>query len=178
MITFELNILDWIQSNLSSAPIDTVMVGITHLGDKGLVWLALAALLLARAKTRRQGCAIVLALGLSLLVCNLTLKPFVARLRPFEFNSAVSLLIAAPRDYSFPSGHTASSFAAVGALYFTRWRYWGWAAMLAALVAFSRLYLYVHFPSDVLAGAMLGALLGGAGALLAGRAERLLASRP
>lgn len=165
MSNLELGVLNWIQAALRSPAADTVMVTITHLGDKGAVWLVLAAVLLARGKTRRYGWAVLAALTFSLLLCNLTLKPFVARLRPFELNSAVQLLVEKPADYSFPSGHTAASFAAVGALYFAGWRRWGWAAALAVLIAFSRLYLYVHFPSDVLAGAMLGIMLGGLGAL-------------
>lgn len=142
------------------------MVGITHLGDKGIVWILLALGLFVQPKTRKHGAAVIAALGLSLLVCNLMLKPFVARIRPCDINTAVQLLVAKPDDYSFPSGHTAASFAAVGALYFTHWRYWKWASVLAALIAFSRLYLYVHFPTDVLAGAMLGLVLGGAGVML------------
>lgn len=162
----ELGILDWIQRALRTPLCDAVMVGVTHLGDRGVVWIILAAALLAHGKTRRQGAAVAVALVLSALVCNLTLKPFVARVRPCDIDTTVQLLIAKPSDYSFPSGHASASFAAVAALYFTRWRHWKWAALLAVLIAFSRLYLYVHFPTDVLAGAMLGILLGGAGALI------------
>lgn len=168
MNDFELNILNWMQNTLRTPFGDAVMAGITHLGDKGAVWVLLAAALLMRGKTRRQGAAVAAALLFSLLACNLTLKPLAARIRPYDINTAVQLLVAKPQDYSFPSGHTAASFAAVGALYFSRWRCWWAAAVLAALIAFSRLYLYVHFPTDVIAGAVLGILLGGAGALLVG----------
>ena len=72
----------------------------------------------------------------------------------------MQLLIPNPTDFSFPSGHTAASFAAVAALYYFRCRYWYLAGTLAVLIAFSRLYLYVHFPTDILAGALLGLMLG------------------
>lgn len=174
MSNFELTFLDWIQANLRTSVGDALMVAITYTGSAGAVWIALTAVLLARKKTRRYGAAVLCALLLSLLVCNLTLKPFVARTRPFALNSDVALLIAEPEDFSFPSGHTSSSFAAAAALYFSHWRHWKWAAVWAALIAFSRLYLYVHFPTDVLAGAMLGLMFGGAGALLARKgADRL-----
>lgn len=171
---WEFDLLNWLQTNARTPLGDAVMVGVTHLGDKGVVWLALAAVLLWRAHTRRQGAAVALALLFSLLACNLTLKPLVARPRPFAFASAVQLLIAPPDDFSFPSGHTAASFAAVGALYATRWPGRHAAAVLAGCIAFSRLYLYVHFPTDVLGGALLGLVLGGLGALAAGGLSRAL----
>lgn len=95
------------------------------------------------------------------LLCNVTLKPLVARLRPFEIADTMrQLLIDPPSDFSFPSGHTTSSFAAATALAAARAR-GGLAAMiLAAVIAFSRLYLYVHYPTDVIAGALIGAFSG------------------
>lgn len=173
-VDFELGILNWMQENLRTSAADTFMVCVTRLGDKGLIWIALAAVLLARGKTRRHGLAVLLALALDLVCCNLVLKPLVARIRPCDWEPTIQLLIARPADYSFPSGHTAASFAAVGALYCGRWKYWPAAAALAALIAFSRLYLYVHFPTDVLAGALLGLWLGCAGAMLARKAENKL----
>ena len=109
-----------------------------------------------RSLPQEQYVELLAALLIVLVVCNLTLKPLVDRTRPFAANGFEGLLIAAPTDPSFPSGHTASSFAAAAA-WFRRDKRWGSAALvLAALIAFSRLYLYVHYPSDVLAGAALG----------------------
>jgi undecaprenyl-diphosphatase len=88
------------------------------------------------------------------------LKPLVARIRPCDVNTAVQLLIARPTDYSFPSGHTAASFAATFALYFSRKKLWIPAIGLAVLISFSRLYLYVHYPTDILAGVMIGIIMG------------------
>lgn len=95
-----------------------------------------------------------------MLVGNVCLKSFIARPRPCWLDSSVRLLIADPTDYSFPSGHTLSSV--IGATILTKTdRRFGYAAIpLAALIAFSRLYLYVHFPSDVLAAAVLGVMIG------------------
>lgn len=95
-----------------------------------------------------------------MLVGNVCLKNLIARPRPCWLDSSVRLLIADPTDYSFPSGHTLSSV--IGATILTKTdRRFGYAAIpLAALIAFSRLYLYAHFPSDVLAAAVLGVMIG------------------
>lgn len=165
---FELSILDWIQAQCHSAGADRFFSLVTHLGDGGAVWIALAVLLLLFPRTRRAGLAVALALVLDLLVCNLCLKPLVARIRPFDLTQ-VHLLIPRPGDYSFPSGHTAASFAAAFALVFARSRHGLWAMVLAAVIAFSRLYLYVHFPTDILGGVAVGLLAGWLGANLARR---------
>lgn len=135
------------------------MPWISAICDHGEVWLLLAAGLLLQRKHRREGAAVLLALGLDLLVCNGVVKPLAARARPCDVN-ALTLLIPRPGDWSFPSGHTAASFAATGALKACGSRLWPPAFVLATLIAFSRLYLYVHWPSDVLAGAVLGAAVG------------------
>ena len=99
----------------------------------------------------------LLALGVATLIGSAVLKPLIGRIRPFEANGFKNLLISAPKDYSFPSGHTAASFAAALVL-FHRSRKLGAAAWITALlIAFSRLYLYVHYPTDVLAGCLSGA---------------------
>jgi len=116
--------------------------------------------LICTKKYRRQGILLLCGLAAGVLVGNVFLKNFVARPRPCWLDSSVRLLIANPTDYSFPSGHTLSSV--IGATILTKTdRRFGYAAIpLAALIAFSRLYLYVHFPSDVLAAAVLGVLIG------------------
>ena len=111
--------------------------------------------------------------GLEFAVCNGILKPLIARPRPCDLNSAIQLLIPRPGDDSFPSGHSGISFAAVGALFAAKSRLWVPAFVLALIIAFSRLYLYVHWPSDVLVGALLGILLG----FLAERLVRYLQRR-
>jgi len=140
---------------------------ITKLGSAGAVWIVLAVALLIRGKYRKAGFAILCALALEVLFCNIILKPLVARIRPCDVNTAVQLLISRPTDFSFPSGHTAASFAAVSALYFSRQRLWKPALVLAILISFSRMYLYVHYPTDILAGIMLGIIVGFLGCKLA-----------
>ncbi len=156
----EIQILDWIQ-NLHSPVGDLLMSVITSLGNAGAVWILLAIVLLMIPKTRKTGAVMAAALILDVILCNGIIKNAVARMRPYDRNPVVELLIQKPDDYSFPSGHTAASFAAMSALYFGGERYlWKPALVLAVLMAFSRLYLYVHYPTDVLAGAFLGVLCG------------------
>ena len=157
----ELDILDWIAQNLRSDGMDLFMSGITRLGDSGIIWILLgAALLLLDKRGRSRGGQVLLSLVFSLIFCNLILKNAVGRIRPFELNSAAEVFIARPTDPSFPSGHSSASFAAVMVLMLTNWK-GKWAAFaLAVLIAFSRLYLYVHFPTDVLCGIALGLFCG------------------
>ena len=163
----ESSILDWIQTNLRTPVLDLLMPAITALGNGGLIWIVLAAGLLLMPGHRKAGAAVLAGLALEVVCCNLVLKPLIGRIRPFAVNPDVVLLIAPPGDASFPSGHTAVSFAAVFALKTAGSPLWKPALALAVVIAFSRLYLYVHWPSDVLGGAILGAAVGWAGAKLA-----------
>ena len=156
----EFAILDWIQAHLRCGFLDAVLPAVSWTSNHGEIWILLAVLLLLFRKTRRQGATVALALVMDLVCCNLTLKPLIGRVRPFAVNTAVQLLIEAPLDASFPSGHTAVSFAAVFALRAGGSPLWKPALVLASVIAFSRLYLYVHWPTDVLAGILLGAALG------------------
>ncbi len=157
---WEIGILDGIQEIFRSPFLDMLMPRITFLGDSGWFWILLALLLLCYRPTRKIGATMGLALIFSLLVVNLTLKPLVARVRPYDTNTLIKLLVEAPLDFSFPSGHSQASFAAASALFYWNKKSGAAALVLAALIAFSRLYLYVHYPSDVLLGSLLGVLLG------------------
>ena len=159
-MSLDWSILRWIQNTLVCPALDFLMPKITLLGNGGMIWLLASGALICTKKYRRQGILLLCGLAVGVLVGNVFLKNFVARPRPCWLDSSVRLLIANPTDYSFPSGHTLSSV--IGATILTKTdRRFGYAAIpLAALIAFSRLYLYVHFPSDVLAAVVLGAVIG------------------
>lgn len=153
------SILHWIRENLRCGALDFLLPKLTLLGEGGAVWIAVGLALLLSKKYRRYGICLLGALVAGLLICNIGLKNIVARPRPCWLES-IDLLVKNPKDYSFPSGHTWS--AVTGAWVATAAkRKFGWVAIpLAAALAFSRLYLYVHFPSDILMGALIGAALG------------------
>lgn len=167
-----LAILDWIQLHLRCGVLDRLMPLVSGLSDHGEVWILLAAVLLLMRRQRVCGLSAACALLLDLAACNLVLKPLIGRVRPFAFRPDLPLLIPPPGDASFPSGHTAAAFAVVFALRTAGSPLWRPALVLALATAFSRLYLYVHWPSDVLGGMALGAAVGWAGARLALRTSR------
>lgn len=159
-MNIELSILDWIQT-LHTPFLDKIMAFITRLGDAGIIWIVLSIVLLLIPKTRKSGAVMVAALVVDVLLCNIVLKNLVARTRPYDVNTGVHLLVAKLHDYSFPSGHTAASFASVTALYLAgEKKLWKFALVLACLIAISRLYLYVHYPTDVLGGILFGVISG------------------
>lgn len=148
-VSFDLPILDWIQAHLQCGFLDAVMPIVTLFGEGGIFWIAWAVLMLVFPKTRKTGIAMAIALVMGVLICNVTLKPLVARPRPYDyqlehFGVTIKLLIDAQHDYSFPSGHTIASFEAAVALLLNDKRMGIPAMVIAVLVTFSRLYLYVH----------------------------------
>lgn len=150
----ELEILHLIQG-LRTDWLDAVMVFITRLGDGGILWVALSIVLAVFPKTRHCGLTMMATMLLSHIVGNEILKPLIARLRPCAVDTGVQLLIGCPTSYSFPSGHTMNAFTAAATL-FAYYRKPGAAAfVLAALIAFSRMYLFVHYPTDILGGIVL-----------------------
>jgi len=170
-ISFDLPILDWIQANLQSPLMDKLMPIVTLFGEGGVFWIAWAVLMLILPKTRKIGISMLFALTLGLLVCNVTLKPLIARIRPYELQEqmgvTVELLIARLEDFSFPSGHTIASFEAAVVLLKYSKKMGIPALIIAIAVSFSRLYLHVHYPSDVLASIVLGTAFAFLGCALA-----------
>lgn len=160
MTAWELGILDGIQTWFGSPFGDWFFPAVTKLGDAGMIWIVFTLLLIVIPRTRKIGYAAAVSLILEAVVCNLVLKPLVGRVRPCDVAEGVRLLIPRPEDASFPSGHTSASFAVASVLVFGKSRLGIPALILAVLIACSRLYLYVHFPSDVLAGALLGTISG------------------
>ena len=158
-MSIELKILDFIQT-LHTPVLDKIMVGITRLGDAGVIWIILTVIFLVIPKTRRTGGVMLVALIVQTVLCNVILKNLFARTRPYDVNTTVQLLVPKLHDFSFPSGHTSASFTTVSAMYFSKEKLWKPVLVLACLIAFSRLYLYVHYPTDVLGGMILGVFSG------------------
>lgn len=154
------NILLWIQEFIRSDILTPFFLFITHLGDGGTIWIITSVLLLFPKKTRKVGVMGLLALLCSLLINNMLVKNLVARPRPFTRLTDLTILIDIPSEFSFPSGHTASSFAAAFVFFRNLPKKFGVPAIiLAAFIGLSRLYIGVHYPTDVLFGVLSGLLL-------------------
>ena len=152
-------ILNWIQDIFASPFMDFIVPKITSLGNGGLIWIVMIYLITTK-KYRKTGIFVLVGLLIGLVIGNGIIKNVVARPRPCWINTDFMLLIPCPTDFSFPSGHTQSSMIAATILTLTN-KKWGYVAIpLAILIALSRLYLYVHFPSDVLAGGVIGIAIG------------------
>ena len=144
--SFDLPILDWIAANLWCPVLDVAMPIITLLGDAGIFWIAIAVLFMITKKYRKTGIGMMLALMMGLVVCNIWMKPTIARIRPYDFQmeyfmKEIPLLAGAMHDFSFPSGHTIASFEAAVAIALNHKKMGTAALILAVLIAFSRLYL-------------------------------------
>ncbi|MBQ5590651.1 MAG: phosphatase PAP2 family protein [Clostridia bacterium] len=158
--TFEIGILDWIQKVLGSPFCDTFFTYVTKLGDKGYIWIAIGIILLIFKKTRKFGVLLFVALILETIICKGVLKFLFERVRPYDFVGGYDLLIPKLSSFSFPSGHTMSSVVSATVLTLCNKKYGLFAIPIAVLISFSRLYLYVHYPSDVIIAAILGIILG------------------
>lgn len=165
----ELPILHAIQDAIGCSFLDTFFSLITRLGDGGIFWIILAIVLLCFRKTRRAGVAMAVALIIGLCVTNLGIKPLAARIRPYVVDPSISLIIPPESEFSFPSGHTSTSFECAFVLAWYHRKAGIAAIVLAAVIAFSRLYLMVHYPTDVLAGIVIGALVAAASCVIGNR---------
>ena len=151
----DIAILNFIQNNFHNPVTDFIFPIITALGNGSAIWLATAVCIIHSKKYRQWGIVLLLAIILTFITGELILKPLIARPRPFTLHP-YTLLIKPPFGFSFPSGHASSSFSSATVLWHIK-RKWGAAAVaVATLIAFSRVFLSVHFPSDVLTGAFLG----------------------
>lgn len=154
------NILLWIQEYVRNDFLTPIMKFITTLGNAGMLWIAIAVILLCFKKTRKVGWLVGFSLIGTLLVNNILLKNIVCRIRPYEVIDGLTILVSKPSEYSFPSGHTGSSFAAGVTLLLTCPKKYGIpAVILACLIAISRLYIGVHYPTDVLGGIITGTFI-------------------
>lgn len=154
------NILLWIQEYVRNDFLTPIFKFITSLGDEGFIWIAIAIFLILRKDYRKVGASVGVSLLGSLLFNNMLIKNLVRRVRPYRVLETLTILIKEPGEFSFPSGHTSSSFAAGVVLYLLLPRKYGVPAIvLAFLIGISRLYVGVHYPTDVLGGMVMGALL-------------------
>lgn len=173
-VSFDLPVLDWIAANLWCPFLNVVMPIITLLGDAGIFWIVVSAVFLVTRKYRKTGIGMMLALMMGLLICNIWLKPTIARIRPYDFQmqyfmKEIPLLAGTMHDFSFPSGHTIASFEAAVVILLNDKKLGVPAMILAFLIAFSRLYLYIHYPTDVIISIILGTAFAVLGSFLAGK---------
>lgn len=155
---WEFSILYALQE-LHNPILDTIMVFITTLGDDGLFWIAIGVICLFFKKHRKMGLQVLLSMLFTYIIGNLILKNIFARPRPCDIDTAVTMLISRPHGHSFPSGHSMNGMVAAVALFLNNKKIGIPALILATLIGFSRMYLFVHFPTDVLGGFAVGILV-------------------
>lgn len=166
--TWDASVITAIYENVHSAFLTMFFRIVTLLGEGGIFWIAVAVILLFFKKTRRSGICIGASLLIGVIVGNGIIKNVVARPRPYDAIAGIESVVSHLSDYSFPSGHSLCCFEAATALAMNRTKWAIPAYVGAVLVAVSRLFLFVHYPTDVICGALLGVLFGVLGSLAAG----------
>lgn len=156
---WELRFLHFLQS-IHNPVLDSIMLFFTNLGTKRSILLLLMLALAIFPKTRRIGIQMYLALFISILIVNCGMKPFITRCRPCWLEPGVKMLIELPHSYSFPSGHSSTFFAMATAVFLSNKSFGIPTLAVASIVAFSRLYLFAHWPTDVMGGIFTGVLSG------------------
>lgn len=154
--SIDTSILDFIQQTMRCDFLDYVMAFFSYIGEAGGIWLIMSLIMMCYRKTRPMGVMVFCAVTLGFLIGELGIKNIVCRHRPFVHNNIYPMIIKKPSSYSFPSGHSCSSFAAALVIFLNNKRLGISAFVLAALIAFSRLYNFVHYPTDVFCGILLG----------------------
>ncbi len=153
----ELNILHAIQS-IHNPILDALMITVFNnlVGSLGQIWIIVGFVLLLIPKTRKCGAAVLLSYVVSFLIGNEWLKDLIARPRPCAVDSTVSLIVKKPSSFSCPSVHTYLAFSSAAAIFHYYKKAGIGVFVFAALVGFSRMYFFVHYPTDILFGAVLG----------------------
>ncbi len=163
-MNWEVEFLLFLQEHVRCGFLTVIMKLFTYMANYGILWIALCLALLINKKTRKLGIICSVALVLNYMTCNVIIKSIVGRTRPFEAIEELTLLIKKPVDTSFPSGHTSSAFTLACAItcYLSRQRKWVGAILIfvASMIGISRMYLGVHYPTDVLVGMLLGIATG------------------
>lgn len=142
--------------NIHNSVLDKIMIVLSTIGDAGLLWIGVAILLICMKKYRKCGLQVAVAMLLTFIVGNLILKNMIHRDRPCWIDPSITLLVKLPSDFSFPSGHSMNGFTASVSILLCDKKLGIPAVILAAAIAFSRLYNFVHFPTDVIAGIVIG----------------------
>jgi undecaprenyl-diphosphatase len=156
------SLLNWVQAHTKTAKMDRLMLFFSKLGDRGAIWIVYAIICTCSSKLRHAGINLTMCVSTCAFLGNFAIKPLFRRIRPCNIDSSRPMLLSRPEDSSFPSCHTMTSFAAAVV---TVWQAGGLLGatsfVFASMISFSRVYLYVHYPSDVLAGVALGLVTGG-----------------
>lgn len=156
ILTFDDTVIHFINDNMRNAILDKIMEYISVLGNGGILWIGFSiAFILMGGEKRKIGFLMLASLAVEASVCNIVIKPAVGRIRPFDAHH-MEIIINKPRDYSFPSGHTAAAYAAAYSLYMSDKKKGKKMLCAATIMGFSRIYLLVHYPTDVIFGAVLG----------------------
>ena len=156
MNTFEAEILKLLHSVFSCEVLDFIFKFISYLGDKGAIWIILSVALIIFPKTRKAGICSAVSLILCLAVGNIILKPLIGRVRPYDFDTAIKIIIPPLHDGSFPSGHTMAAFASMHSIAKCLKKHRAYLYTAASLMGLSRIYLCVHYPTDVIFGSLFG----------------------
>ncbi|MCQ4022648.1 MULTISPECIES: phosphatase PAP2 family protein [unclassified Ruminococcus] len=152
----EIEILNFIQQNLENPVFSSILIFFTNIVEHGEVWILTGIIMLITKKYRKAGLLLLITLVITFVSSELIIKNLVCRPRPFLENPDIQLMISPPHGYSFPSSHSAVSFASATVIFYFNKKFGVAAYVVATLTAFSRLYLYVHYPTDVLGGIVLG----------------------
>lgn len=159
ILNIDFGILDFFQT-LHCDVLDFIMKCLTYAGEKGYIWIGVCIVLLCIPKTRKIGIYLAVTLVLEYILNDMIVKHIIRRNRPFLHRTAIDTIIKKPTSYSFPSGHSSAAFSSATAIFLHDKKKGICAYVLAFLIAISRLYFYVHFPTDVLCGSLFGILIG------------------
>ena len=155
----DFNILFWIQDFIRNDVLDVIIPIYTSLGEDGIIWIVLGLVLLIPKKYRKTGIMVLAALLVMLVVNNIVLKNLIARPRPCWTYPEMVQLVHNPSSYSFPSGHTTSAFAVAFTIFSQHKKLGKVIIVMAAIMAFTRLYVFVHFPTDIYGGILVAAAI-------------------
>lgn len=175
LMNIDEDILLYIQENIRNATADTIMKAVTHLGDIGIFWIMIIFVLFLSKKYTKTAFIMALTLALGLLITNLILKNSVHRIRPFHAIEELFPLINKPEDWSFPSGHATSSIGCGIAMLRNLPKKYGISGFtIGILIAVSRIYLGVHYTTDVVAGALIGTVSALSSEKIINKADRVI----